>query len=350
MKQGLEELPVPPYRPVSMLLRRAGATLIDYILFAALVRSAMNIDQLFMMQHTHTFIVQLGVIVLILSYYVLLEGLTGCTIGKRVMRIRVVDRYGEPPGLSKAFIRSVLRVLDCNPLLLGGLPAALGIVMTERGQRLGDVAARTYVVKAGDLPAYAMNRSKEVIAITFAAAPIVLAAVLPMIVRFNPLSEGNGFKKEANYSNEKIHISHNGKFKITTSPDWLFDPNLDNEAEISISNRFSNKYLALFSESKKRFKGDCTLEQYQKYAEQSFASGLAHSPIYKPRATVINGYPAYQFAVEQEVNGVKVAYIVTTIETKQYYHWITVWTDAAKYKEYQQELHSVIRTFNNFTT
>ncbi|WP_196427187.1 RDD family protein [Paenibacillus woosongensis] len=348
MKQGLEELPVPPYRPLSMLLRRAGATLIDYILFAALVRSAINIDQLFMMQDKHMLYVLLGVILLILSYYVLLEGLTGCTIGKRVMRIRVVDRYGEPPGLYRALIRSVLRVLDCNPLLLGGLPAALGIVMTERGQRLGDMAAHTFVVKACDSPPCTMNRGKEVIAITFAAAPIVLAAILPMIVRVNPLPEGRATKEA--YTDEKIHISHNGMFKITTSPDWLFDPNLDNEADISISNRFSNKYLAVFSESKKRFKDGCTLEQYQEYAEQSFAAGLAHSPIYKPRATVINGYPAYQFAVEQEVNGVKVAYIVTTIETKLYYHWITVWTDAAKYKEYQQELHSVIRTFNNFTT
>lgn len=352
MKQGHDKFPARPDRPISMLLRRMGAAIIDYLLFAALIRSAININQLFIGQRTHSLFVQMGVIVLILAYYVLLEGLTGCTLGKRVMRIRVVDRYGEAPGLSKAFIRSMLRVVDSNPLLLGGLPAALGIVMTERGQRLGDLAARTYVVKAEELSScrlYRGSEGREAAVLIFAAAPVVLAAILPCLVRVNPLSEEEA-PVQTSYSNEKTHISYNGKFKITTSPDWLFDPNLDNEAEISISNRFANKFLAVFSEPKKGSKGGSTLEQYQKYAEQSFAAGLAKSPIYKPRATRINGYPAYQFAVEQEVNGMKVAYIVTTVETKLYYHWITVWTDASKYKEYEQELHSVISTFNNFTT
>ncbi|WP_110929994.1 RDD family protein [Paenibacillus bouchesdurhonensis] len=347
MKQNHDDLHKPSYRPVSMLFRRIGATVIDYLLFAALIRSAIDIDKIFMVRNE--FHAQLCVIALILFYYVLLEGLTGSTIGKWMMRIRVVDRDGAAPGLLKAFIRTVFRAIDSNPLLFAGLPAALGIVMTERRQRLGDWVARTYVIEVGRLPSHKLNRGREAVVLTLAATPILLAMILPMVVRLNPLSEGER-SKETSYSDEKIHISHNGKFKITTSPDWLFDPNLDNQAEISISNRFSNKYLAVFSEPKKRFKRGSTLEQYQKYAEQSFAAALAHSPIYKPRPLIINGYHAYQFAVEQEVNGVKVAYIVTTIETKLYYHWITVWTDAAKYKEYQQELHSVISTFNNFTT
>lgn len=347
MNNNRVELHTPSYRPIFMLFRRIGATLLDYLLFAALIRSVLDIDKMLMIRDALP--AQLCVIVLILSYYVLLEGLTGSTIGKWVMRIRVVDQDGAAPGLLKAFIRTIFRIIDSNPLLLAGLPASLGIVMTERRQRLGDWAARTYVIRAGQQPSHKLNRGREAIALTFAVTPILLAMILPMVVRLNPPSEGER-SKEARYSDEKIHISHNGKFKITTSPDWLFDPNLDNQAEISISNRFSKKYLAVFSEPKKRYKRGSTLEQYQKYAEQSFAAGLAHSPIYKPRSVSINGYPAYQFAVEQEVNGVKVAYIVTTIETKLYYHWITVWTDAAKYKEYQLELHSVISTFNNFTT
>ncbi|AZK45269.1 RDD family protein [Paenibacillus lentus] len=339
---------MPSNRPVFMLFRRIGATLLDYLLFAVLIRSALDIDRLVIIRGV--FSAHLCIVVLILSYYVLLEGLIGSTFGKWVMRIRVVDQDGAAPGLLKAFIRTLFRVMDSNPLLLAGLPAALGIVMTERRQRLGDLAARTYVVSAGQMPSNKVNRGREAVAVTFAVMPILLAMMLPLVVRVNPPSEGERRSKETSYSDEKIHISHNGKFKITTSPDWLFDPNLDNQAEISLSNRFSNKYLALFSEPKKRFKRGSTLEQYQKYAEQSFAAGLAHSPIYKPRSLFINGHPAYQFAVEQEVNGMKVAYIVTTIETKLYYHWITVWTDAAKYREYQQELHSVISTFDNFTT
>lgn len=253
LRQDREKVQKLSHRPTSILLRRIGATLLDYLLFAALIRSAMDIEMMFMTRHE--LLTQLCVIVLILSYYVLLEGLTGNTIGKWVMRIRVVDRDGKAPGLVKACIRSVFRVIDSNPLLLAGLPAALAIMVTERRQRLGDMAAGTYVVMVRGISSDRLHRGRDAIALTFAAAPILLVILFPMIIRISPPTEGER-SKEMNYNDQKIHISHNGKFKITTSPDWLFDPNLDNQAEISISNRFSNKYLAVFSEPKKRFKRD----------------------------------------------------------------------------------------------
>ncbi|WP_019637240.1 RDD family protein [Paenibacillus fonticola] len=349
MKQGFEKLPAPPYRPISMLLRRMGAALIDYLLFAALIRSAMNINQLFMLQRTHTLFVLFGVIFLVLAYYVLLEGSTGYTFGKWLLQIRVVDKTGHAPGFAKALVRTAFRLIDSNPLLLGGFPAAFSILLTERRQRIGDLAAGSYVVKSRDLPLKEKERGSMILVPAFTIL-MLLAAAAPGMANgvLSALKQADFPPKSGN--SEKVHISHNGQFKITTSPDWLFDPGLDNEADISISNRFTKKYLSVFSEPKERFRKDWTLEQYLQYAEKSFAQGLKQSPIYKPHPISINGYSAYQFAVEQEVNGAKVAYIVTTVETARYYHWITVWTDAAKYKEFQKELHAVIRSFDTFST
>ena len=47
-----------------------------------------------------------------------------------------------------ALIRSALRLVEVNPLLLGGLPAGLVIIASERKQRIGDLLAGTLVVSA----------------------------------------------------------------------------------------------------------------------------------------------------------------------------------------------------------
>ncbi len=84
-------------------------------------------------------------------YYPLLEGLLGTTIGKRAVGIKVVDYQGHPPGLWKAFVRFLLRIVEVNPFLLGGIPAGLVAISSRRKQRLGDMLAKTLVVYRGDV-------------------------------------------------------------------------------------------------------------------------------------------------------------------------------------------------------
>ncbi len=68
----------------------------------------------------------------------------GQTIGKRVMRLRVVDARGLRLSFSQVVLRNLLRFVDGLPLfyLVGGVTALLN----SRAQRLGDLAADTLVV------------------------------------------------------------------------------------------------------------------------------------------------------------------------------------------------------------
>ena len=82
---------------------------------------------------------------IIFAYLILMEAYLGWTVGKRITRIKVVDRNGNKIGLSKSVIRNLLRFID-------GLPAfnLLGIILIARsptGQRLGDRVAQTYVFR-----------------------------------------------------------------------------------------------------------------------------------------------------------------------------------------------------------
>lgn len=78
------------------------------------------------------------------SYFMLLEGLAGMTVGKWIMGLRVIAAGdGGRPGLPRGFLRNLLRVVD-------GLPALniLGIVLILRSKqraRFGDHYAGTRV-------------------------------------------------------------------------------------------------------------------------------------------------------------------------------------------------------------
>jgi uncharacterized RDD family membrane protein YckC len=81
---------------------------------------------------------------LALGYYVLSEAATGMTLGKRMVGIRVVGESGEHVTFVAAVVRNLLRVVDALFFYLVGF---LFAVTSFRGQRLGDRAAHTMVVR-----------------------------------------------------------------------------------------------------------------------------------------------------------------------------------------------------------
>jgi uncharacterized RDD family membrane protein YckC len=91
----------------------------------------------------------LGVVILGwgLYYFFALESGEGQTLGKRLMKLRVVRADGRPAGMREIAMRTILRVVD-NYVV--GLIVMLAT--GERRQRIGDLAAGTIVVDASALP------------------------------------------------------------------------------------------------------------------------------------------------------------------------------------------------------
>src|SRR5437762_5081499 len=86
-------------------------------------------------------------LVLIWAYFILLEWLwNGQTIGKRAYKLRVINEDGSPARFTQVLIRNLLRVADFLPAFYG--LGVLVIVISPKSQRLGDLAAGTYVVRA----------------------------------------------------------------------------------------------------------------------------------------------------------------------------------------------------------
>ncbi|UCF91363.1 MAG: RDD family protein [Desulfobacterales bacterium] len=89
----------------------------------------------------------LGYFVISIGYGIFTEWYwQGQTLGKRLLRLRVMDEQGLRLQISQIIVRNLLRFVD-------GLPAfycvgGLACLISRRAQRLGDFAANTIVVRS----------------------------------------------------------------------------------------------------------------------------------------------------------------------------------------------------------
>jgi uncharacterized RDD family membrane protein YckC len=123
---------------------RVVASIVDSILsfivalFLIMIGAASGSDGLMALMYVvaifGTFIVFIG-----------FEATSGATPGKRLLGIKVVKEDGSPMDWGAAIIRNVLRIVDALPF--GSLLGFFLMVFHSRKQRVGDMAARTLVVK-----------------------------------------------------------------------------------------------------------------------------------------------------------------------------------------------------------
>jgi uncharacterized RDD family membrane protein YckC len=105
------------------------------------------------------------------GYFTLFEAFwNGRTPGKKIARIRVIQRSGRPIGLFESMARNFVRYVD-------GLPGfyAVGVIamfVTKQHQRLGDLAAGTLVVRdrEQETPLWGETGSRTFTAASFAPA------------------------------------------------------------------------------------------------------------------------------------------------------------------------------------
>jgi len=95
-----------------------------------------------------------GVVMLMLFviYGTIMEYRTGATLGKRLLRLRVVGIGAERPDLRQCLLRNLLKLVELmaleSPLFF---LVMLIPIMTRYRQRLGDLIARTTVVDANSI-------------------------------------------------------------------------------------------------------------------------------------------------------------------------------------------------------
>jgi uncharacterized RDD family membrane protein YckC len=97
-------------------------------------------------------------------YFLLSEIFTdGQTIGKRAMKIKVIKTDGSKPSIGAYILRWIMIPIDFG--IASGAVALLSIIVTEKGQRVGDILAGTTVVKLGTGSIHSLQRKKSLVQI-----------------------------------------------------------------------------------------------------------------------------------------------------------------------------------------
>ena len=118
------------------------------------------------------------------GYFTLFEAFwNGRTPGKRIAKIRVIQRSGRPIGLLESMARTLVRYVDQIPVFY-----AVGVIamfVTKQHQRLGDLAAGTLVVRdrEPESPMWGDTGSRTFTAQLFERAPMQephMAVTLPV--------------------------------------------------------------------------------------------------------------------------------------------------------------------------
>ena len=130
---------------------RCIAAIIDYLILLVFILFASNLylQSLPVASRTQTAglaVLALIQFIIITFYHLCLELFwNGQTIGKRIVGTRVVQANGLPLTASGAIIRNLVRLFDFLPIFYGiGL---IAMFASKQTQRLGDLAARTIVIR-----------------------------------------------------------------------------------------------------------------------------------------------------------------------------------------------------------
>ncbi|MFC5410480.1 RDD family protein [Larkinella bovis] len=164
------------YEPAS-LGDRILALLLDYLIFLGWLILFLILVSQFPAAFRSNFWTGLLLLLPFMLYDLLCElFLNGQSLGKIAMKIRVVMLDGSPPGLGAYLLRWLLRLIE-SPLFFSGLVPLITVAINGKGQRLGDIAAGTTVVK--------LTRPVTLAQVTYNALPVDYQVRFPEVAQLS---------------------------------------------------------------------------------------------------------------------------------------------------------------------
>jgi uncharacterized RDD family membrane protein YckC len=156
---------------VASLGDRILATIIDNIILVAWVAACFLVFSTLMGWSSNDATTGLGAVILGLLvgvpyvfYNLICEVyFNGQSLGKKARNIRVMRLDGTAPRLGDYLLRWLLRIIDFG--VFSGMVAVVTIALNGKGQRLGDLAAGTTVVKIRPVAPHAVPTAADLVAV-----------------------------------------------------------------------------------------------------------------------------------------------------------------------------------------
>ena len=138
--------------------------------------------------------------------------------------------------------------------------------------------------------------------------------------------------------------SWDGAFQVTVPPGWRTDRELNDKAELGVSQRSQEYYLIVLSESTQDF-AEMDLEKHSDTTLEQIVSSLSSSSVGPVQRLTVSGQPALQYEIAGTTNNIKVKYLHTTVELGGYYHQILAWTLQSRWAKNEAALRAAVQSF-----
>jgi bifunctional DNA-binding transcriptional regulator/antitoxin component of YhaV-PrlF toxin-antitoxin module len=143
--------------------------------------------------------------------------------------------------------------------------------------------------------------------------------------------------------------SADGKFQITVPAGWRENAGLKSNASIKAGDLRQEMYVLVMTQPKDDFADDVTLDKFTELTLKSISKNVGSAESSPPLPIKINGQEGRQYEVQGIVDSLKIAYLITTVETPEHYHKIVTWTLRSRIDKNQHTLEEVTNSFRELS-
>lgn len=135
--------------------------------------------------------------------------------------------------------------------------------------------------------------------------------------------------------------SDDGAFKLTVPGDWK-SLKLNNDASLQAGDGATERFVVVISDEKWLFD---SFAKFDETAVGATRANLNDKSTAAGRMLKINGLDARQYTLSGRVSGIDISYLYTTIDGKQGFYQILLWTRKSRFEEAQRDFEDIAASF-----
>ena len=139
--------------------------------------------------------------------------------------------------------------------------------------------------------------------------------------------------------------STDGVCSITVPSSWQENLSVNPIANIVEGSPLQDQFIMTISESTADVTDSFTLDNFYNNIKENMLSSITNSEISDLGEVTINGLKGMQFELKGEVEGVKLGYLVTAVQSENHFHQVIAWTLQSTFDSKRDELNEIINSF-----
>jgi hypothetical protein len=155
-----------------------------------------------------------------------------------------------------------------------------------------------------------------------------------------------GCKQLQKVSQPKVIKSRDGRFQITVPAGWLENALDTVKTDMKAGNPIQEMYVMVLNEEKSNFTDETTLDDYTTLVRNAMIEQVTDPEASTPTELTIDGHVARQYSIKGATKNVKIAFLITTIESAEHFHQIVTWTLISRIDQNQATLQKVTQSFH----